>query len=160
MPFVPDKPKASFKDVPFFEDSAREDVPGRATKKSVEILKNEVASAITRLGGADVRFISGTESEPMLRHGFRIEFTIYQNPARLICLALPMKTETERKKDRALAQALYLLRDELVALYFSSMHKPSSDLPLIHALIGKGDMTIGEYLTAGEVPLLGPGESQ
>jgi hypothetical protein len=40
--FIPNAIQHKLQEVPFFEDSQKEDIPGRGTKKSVEQLQGEV----------------------------------------------------------------------------------------------------------------------
>jgi hypothetical protein len=159
MQFVPREIPARHDAVPYFEASQSLQVPGRGTDKSVKKLMEEVMNCLGELGASFIRFHEGEyKDEHLTRYGYRFEFTMYGNDARLDCVALPLQNYTDRKKDRALAQALYLLRDELQAVFYSSMHKPGVP-PMIAYLIGNDGLTVAEALVAsGTIPMLGDGK--
>jgi len=159
MPFIPDPLAIQAQDVPFFEDSQKRDVPGRGTGKTVPQLQAEVVEMLARLGGAGARFVPGTFDGARRRYGYEIWFWYGGTQGRMDCAALPIRKETDRKKDRALAQALYLLRDELRALVHSQMYKPGA-IPLVPYLIGAGGKTVTEFLIETQnVPQLGAGDT-
>ena len=143
--FIPDKLEGQMMDVPFFEDSQEEKVPGRGTKKSIQALQNEIINLLARLGAGSVRFTLGQYPGELPRYGFQVFFWYGGAQGRIDCAALPMRNETEHRKDRALAQALYLLRDELQAMAYSTLHKPGA-IPLVAYLMGENGKTVTEHL--------------
>ena len=154
MPFIPDKLELRAQDVPYFEDSQQRDIPGRATHKSVAQLQREVITMLARLGAGSVQFVPGIHDGPRKRHGYQILFWYGGIQGRIDCAALPLRSETAGKKDRALAQALYLLRDELQAMVHSAVYKPGA-VPLVPYLIGPGGKTVTEWLVESQdVPQL------
>ena len=161
MQFIPNQPKVARRSVPYFEDSPH-NIPGYRTRKSIPTLQSEVISILHDLGGMAAHFLEGTYKGDagQVRYGYSIQFSQYGNPARLDCAALPIKTETETKKTQAIAQALFLLRDELKAIYFSNVHKPNG-FPLIEYLVGPNGRTLSEELVAsGTIPMLGAGNEE
>ncbi|MBN1964882.1 MAG: hypothetical protein JW910_09555 [Anaerolineae bacterium] len=148
--FIPDKLLPPEQAVPFFEDSQKMDIPGRGTKKSVKVLQGEIVGALGRLGAGVSLIVPGTVSAgEHTRCGFQIQFVYGGLPGRIDCVALPIRNESPRAKDRALAQALYLLRDELLAMALSAMHKPGA-VPLLPYLIGSGGKTVTEALVESQ----------
>jgi hypothetical protein len=105
-----------------------------------------VIQMLARLGAASVQFVPGTYDDgPRTRFGFRVVFWYGATQGRIDCAALPLRVDTPRQRDRALAQALYLLRDELQAMVHSQIYKPGS-VPLVPYLIGPNGQTVTEYL--------------
>jgi hypothetical protein len=144
--FIPDPIAVREQEVPYFEDSQALDIPGRGTHKKVQTLQHEVIQMLARLGAASVQFVPGTYDDgPRQRVGFQVQFWYGSVQGRIDCAALPLRVETPRQKDRALAQALYLLRDELQAMVHSQVYKPGA-VPLIPYLIGPNGQTVTEYL--------------
>lgn len=160
MSFIPDPIAVQQQAIPFFEDSQDKAIPGRGTQKSIDTLQKELVGILARLGASLVMFTPGKYPDgPRVRYGFQVTFAYGEGRGRIDCAALPMRKETPARKDRALAQALYLLRDELQAQVWSSVHKPGS-VPLLPYLLGSNGMTVMEHLVATQqVPQLGPGMS-
>ena len=152
--FIPDTIAVQAKPVPFFEDSVMQDIPGRGTKKKVSALQGEVVDLMARLGGSSVQFVPGIYEDGRKRYGFQLLFWLGNVQGRMDCAALPLRSETVHKKDRALAQALYLLRDELRAMVHVSVYKPGA-VPLVPYLIGPDGKTVTEWLVETQnLPLL------
>ena len=144
--FIPDPIAVQAQAVPYFEDSQKMDIPGRGTDKQVLTLQQEVIQMLARLGAASVQFVPGSYADgPRTRYGFRVVFWLGGTQGRIDIAALPLRSETAHRKDRALAQALYLLRDELQAMVHSQVYKPGA-VPLIPYLIGPNGQTVTEYL--------------
>lgn len=138
--------------VPFYEDQER--IAGAYVKQSVEKYQQRIRDLLTRLGAYDVVFMPGTYPNHPVRYGYRITFMFATIPGRIECAALPIKNETKRRKDRALAQALYLLGNALEAELHSMVYRPGA-IPLIPYLIGAGDKTVTEALVESQqLPLL------
>ena len=144
--FIPDPIAVQEQEVPYYEDSQKLDIPGRGTEKKVVTLQQEVIQMLARLGGSSVNFVPGIYNDgPRERYGFQVQFWYGSAQGRIDCAALPIRTKTDRQKERALAQALYLLRDELQAMVHSQIYKPGS-VPLVPYLIGPNGQTVTEYL--------------
>lgn len=158
--FIPDRIELAPQDVPYFEDIRASDVAGRHTGKGIARLQGEIIDLLTRLGADSIYFLAGQYPAGRggrVRYGFQAHFRFQGVPGRLDCAALPLRKETPQKKDRALAQALYLLRDELKAMVNSVMYKPGA-IPLVPYLIGAGGQTVTEYLIETQaLPLLTSG---
>jgi hypothetical protein len=157
MTFIPDKLALQAQQVPYFEDSQDRKIPGRGTEKTVRQLQTEIVNLLAQLGASSAHFIPGTYEGPTQRYGYRIEFWYGSIQGRIDCAALPMRHETDTRKDRALAQALFLLRDELQTALWAQVHKPGA-VPLVPYLIGAGGQTVTEYLLQTQnIPQLGAG---
>jgi hypothetical protein len=154
--FIANPVQHKLQEVPFFEDVSGKDIPGYRTRKSVGQLQNEVSQELALLGANGVYFVEGQYPGEKTRHGYRIHFSVYGNLARVDVAALPIRSETATKRDRALAQALYLVRDKFQALRLAHVHEPSG-VPLVPYLIGKDGRTVEESLVAsGALPALKP----
>jgi hypothetical protein len=154
MNFIPEQPKAAIQDVPYFDDvTAADGWEGHATNKSVDRLKQEVMSALERLG-ASVRgfqrgiFVVGDKK----REGFQIHYTVEQpggilHRGRLDVAALPVKDEGRlqktltSRKDKSLKMALYMLREALNGTWFLQQLSPGY-APLMPWMLAKGDRTV------------------
>lgn len=161
--FIPDHTALdSEKKVPFFEDSAAAGVAGRGTEKTVTRLLAEVNGWIVKLGGfqpmvAPGKFPHITDAGHKInRYGLQFTFIVNGTKARIDCAALPIRKETEIKKDRALAQALYLLRDKLQADYYNWIYSPGA-IPLLPYLLGPSGKTVTESIRESGVLGLGDG---
>lgn len=150
--FIPEKPEAQKMVVPFYEDQQK--VAGSAVTKSLDYYEKRVKEIMTRLGAYSVVLMGGTYPGQTTRYGYQITFFLSNIPGRIDCAALPMRSETKVKKERALCQALYLLGNWLEAELFSTIYRPGS-IPLVPYLIGAGDKTVTEALIESqELPLL------
>lgn len=147
MAFIPDPPKHTMGRLPYYEESAKYEIPGRGTRKKPEALQGEVAEALIRLGASAVVFMPGRiDDSGVQRYGYRVSFSIGAVQARMDIAALPMRNETEIKKQESLAQALYLTRDWLIALRTAQYFQPGA-VPLLPFLIGEGGRTVTEAIT-------------
>jgi hypothetical protein len=152
--FVPEEDKMPALMVPFFEDQKDAKIPGRGTEKSPAELQAEVRELMTKLGAYSVMFKPGKFQDNPIRYGYQITFVLAGTPGRMDIAALPMKSEAAGKKDRALAQSLYLVRNWLEAEVFSQIYRPGN-VPLLPYLVGDGDLTINEAMVrSGTIPLL------
>ena len=104
--FIPDMPKAPELRVPFFEDITAADIPGCKTGKSLDKLQTEITQLLARMGGGMVTFIPGKTDTKPYRYGFQIRFFYGPREGQIDCIALPIRSETYNKKDRALAQEI------------------------------------------------------
>lgn len=152
--FIPDKLTTPTLHVPYFEDQSEEKIPGRGTKKSPVELQVEVRELMTKLGAYNVIFQPGKFQDSPIRYGYLMTFRLANTPGRMEIAALPMHSETVARKDRALAQALYLVRNWLEGEVFSQIYRPGN-VPLLPYLVGEGDLTINEAMVkSGTLPLL------
>jgi hypothetical protein len=154
--FIPEKIDGQKADkVPFYEDSAEEKIPGRATKKSTARLQKEIVELLARLNAFGVTFVPGVyPAGKFQRFGCQINFVIGTVHGRIDCAALPIRHLTPHKKDRAQAQALFLVRNELEAAAMAIMYKPGS-APLVPYMLDANGRTVTEALIeAGQLPML------
>lgn len=160
MQFTPHVPKLGQEAIPYFEDASAANIPGHRTGKDIGVLQTEVSQALVSLGASGVYFVEGTyEDGKKKRYGFQVFFSIYGNPARLDIVALPIRSETPTKKRAALAQALYLRRDELRAIY-NSRYYSMQNVVLVQYLLGHNKQTVAEAIVSGgHLPMLGSGKA-
>lgn len=157
MKFIPDM-QIGASDVPFFEDNQKLKIPGRGTEKSTDVLRAEVADLLAKLGAFGIVFVPGTFEGTPKRYGFLIQFQYANARGRINVLALPLRHEKPHIKDKALRQALYLFRNKLEAQVYSQYYE-AAGVSLIPYLIGTGDQTVVEALTAGgNLPMLNGGK--
>lgn len=155
--FIPDMPKAQELRVPFFEDITAQDIPGCKTGKPVAKLQDEIIHLLARMGGGMVTFISGKVEGKPVRYGYQIHFYYGAAKGRIDCVALPLRSETPNKKDRALAQALYLVRNSLEAQLFAKFYQPGYE-PIVPYLIDDKGVTVMQALVErGMLPMLASG---
>lgn len=153
--FVPDELHVPKLDVPYFEDQSDQKIPGRGTEKSPEQLQTEVREMMTKLGAFRVIFTPGKFSDNPVRYGYQMTFVIGDVPGRMDIAALPMRSEAPGKKNKALAQALYLVRNWLEGEFFSQVYRPGS-IPLLPYMVGNDNRTVTEVMVStGAIPLLG-----
>lgn len=167
--FTPDEDNEKLITIPFFEDSREEAVPGRGTKKTVSGLQTECIDLMLKLGAGAVRFTGGKfqAGNAPKRYGYQITFSMNGVPGRIEIAALPLRSETESKKDRALAQALYLFRNWLEAEVWSAIYRPGA-VALLPFLTDEHGRTVTEFTIERGIlpresaywlpPLLGRGE--
>jgi hypothetical protein len=154
--FIPDKIDTQKVDqVPFYEDSQEARVRGYATTKSITALQKEITQLLARLNAFGVTFVPGKyPAGKHQRHGFQINFVMGTTRGRIDCAALPIRSETAHKKDRAQAQALFLVRNELEAALMAVMYKPGS-APLVPYMLNDKGQTYTEWLAeSGAMPSL------
>lgn len=159
MNFVPDEKKlASEIDVPYFEDAttARHGVHGQSTSKTLDVLQAEIRSAIGLLGGSVQAFVPGTFVGKRKRYGYELHFELSGQEGRIRIAALPLKSETETKKRQALKQALYTVREQLVAQYNMLLLSPGGN-PLLPYLLIDGKTVAEVYEERFAVPMLSSG---
>lgn len=154
--FVPDQLHAQKLVIPFFDEQPGKDIPGRGTEKSCDKLQQEIRELLYKLGAFDTVFTPGIFDEKPKRYGYRMTFRLAGASGRIEIAALPIRTETPNKKDRALAQALYLVRGWLESEVFSQVYRPGS-IPLMPYLLDEKGRTVSEALLAnGGLPMLAP----
>lgn len=135
MNFVPEQKEAVA--VPFYDDvSADAGWKGQATSKSVERLESEVMQSFSRLGGLVVNFQRGIFlTGEKRRDGYQIHYALDTPdgavvPGRMAIAALPVKTDhrakktEDKRKEKSLKMALFMLRDALDGQWFLQQLSP------------------------------------
>lgn len=178
MNFIPEQPKQP-EEVPYFEDATQADGwQGQATTKGIDKLKEEIKTAINRLGGNITRFQKGTfhtgEDASITRDGFQILYTIEDMAGNLIncrldVAALPVKkiyysrrhAPESTRRDKSLRMALYMIIISLDGLRFLQKLSPGY-APLMPFVLMNEDKTISQLWAESSVMgrLLPPGESE
>jgi len=171
--FIPDQPKQAA-DVPWFDDvSSDAGWQGQTTTKSVETLKSEIVQAVSRLGGMVTGFQKGTfQIGEKKREGFRMTYTIETGdgkliPGRMDIAALPVKntysarSSYEKRAEKSLKMALYMLRNSIDGLWFLQQLSPGYAPLMPFMLSGSGDLTVSQLWSESALMtnLLPPGES-
>lgn len=158
MNFIPENLKSSTVQVPYFEDVKASDIPGRGTEKSLQRLQDEASQMLMKLGAGGIYWVQGTFPGTPERFGFQIHFNYNGIPGRIDCAALPLRGSGKVKKDRALAQAVYLVRNWLEAEVYAHVYRPGA-VPLVPYLLGEGGKTVTEALIESRaLPMLGGGK--
>lgn len=152
--FVPEKLEMPALAVPYFEEQSEQKIPGRGTEKSPSQLQAEIRELMGKLGATNVIFTPGKFQDKPIRYGYQMTFMIGGMAGRMEVAALPMKNEAPGKKEKALAQALYLVRNWLEGEVFSQVYRPGN-VPLLPYLIGPDNVTVQEAIVnSGKLPLL------
>lgn len=150
MDFIPEKPRDAGTTVPFFEDVTSEGGwRGHTTGRTLDVLKSEVMVAITRLGGVVTawqrgRFQIGNQT----RDGFQVHYVVElpdgsMSRGRLDVAAFPVKDDVsfrrsyERRRERALKMALFMLREALDGTWFLQQLSPGY-APLLPWMLEEG----------------------
>jgi hypothetical protein len=157
MSFVPDDMNDKKPEIPYFEDASSElGVKGHSTSKSIDTLKMEVRAAMGSLGGGVTSFLVGHFDETPMRYGYQINFAYGDREGVLKIAGLPMRKETESKREKVLKQALYTVREMLEAQFNSGILLPGS-APLVQYLLDDQGRTLAEALSeVSHIPLLSP----
>jgi hypothetical protein len=155
MSFIPDNPMPqSEAALPFYEDAEELKIPGTHVTRALEDYQEAITGYLFQLGANRVKFIPGKHEGAQPRYGYQITFVMNGIPGRFDIAALPMRAPNPRKKNRALAQALYLAQEWLKAEVFSHIYRPGA-IPLLPYLIGADDQTVTEALVKNrDLPLL------
>jgi len=137
MNFVPEQPKQEVEDVPYFDDvTSNAGWRGHTTGKSFETLKAEIIGAVGRLGGIVTGFQRGTfVIGSRKRDGFQMHYVVEQSdgtmyPGRMDIAALPIKDDArhqrslEKRREKSLKMALFMLREALDGTWFLQQLSP------------------------------------
>lgn len=151
--FIPKQQQFQAKTV-YFEDSQAEKIPGYTTQKTEHSLKTEIISLLNRMGAQSVFFTEGTFAGKPARDGYEITFTLGVMQARLHCAALPVRKPTPNKKQQALRQALFLIRDWLQASILVNLNQPPADVLAAYLLDNQGRTAAEGLLRDAKVPML------
>ena len=151
--------------VPFYEDARADFAPYYASGKSVKVGKQEVAAELAKLDGVVIAFREGFFGEGRgRRYGYEIDFLLHDPAGRdhrgvLRVAGLPMRRETEAKREQVRVQALLNVRDWLKVNVTKPVFQPGAGHPLLMNLLVDGRRTVGEYLAAGgRLPALAAGD--
>lgn len=158
--FVPDDFELKDPTIPWFEDaSAALGVKGHKTSKTIDQLKLEIRAAFSSLGAGVTAFKQGhfdKVGNEKFRYAYQIEFTYGDRDARMIIAALPIRNETASKKEQALKQVLFTVREMLESQFNSGLLIPGS-APLVQYMLDDHGRTLAEALSEqSSVPLLSP----
>lgn len=137
MDFIPEQAKGEPAKVPYFDDvTAEAGWRGHTTGKSLDTLRSEIMTSISRLGGLVTGFQRGTfHIDDQKREGFRIHYVVEQSNGtmwrgRLDVAALPVKEDYslrrsyDRRKEQSLKMALFMLREALDGTWFLQQLSP------------------------------------
>jgi hypothetical protein len=172
--FIPDQPKQA-RAVPFYDDvNSESGWQGQSTTKTIETLKSEITSAISRLGGVVTGFQKGTfEVGSLKREGYRVSYNIETPdggmvPGRIDIAALPVKaggsyranSSYQNRCEKSLKMSLYMLKISFDGLWFLQQLSPGF-APLMPFMLAKNDQTISQLWceSATMKNLLPPGGS-
>ena len=136
MDFIPEQPKSS-NDVPFYEDATSIDGwQGQSTEKTLERLKSDLVTSISRLGATVSAFQKGSfQAGNKKREGFQIHYTIESpdgklTPGRIDIAALPVRNDSRTVKtyqnrcEKSLKMALFMLKISIDGAWFMQQLSP------------------------------------
>lgn len=136
MDFIPEQQESS-KEVPFYEDATSIDGwQGQSTEKTLERLKSDLVTSISRLGATVSAFQKGSfQAGDKKREGFRIFYTVESPtgkmiPGRIDIAALPVKNEYRTQRtygsrcEKSLKMALFMLKISVDGLWFLQQLSP------------------------------------
>lgn len=158
--FVPDDFEMKDPDVPWFEDAKSSlGIKGHSTTKSIDQLKMEIKAAFSSLGAGVKSFRQGhfdKVGNEKFRYAYEIAFSYGDRDGRMVIAALPIRKETPSKKEQALKQVLFTVREMLESQFNSGMLVPGS-APLVQYMLDDHGRTLAEALSQqSNVPLLSP----
>lgn len=157
MSFIPNLKAPTGKAIPFFEDSAKLEIPGRGTTKNIERLQSEIIKLMGELGAFNCYFQEGKYPGKPDRDGFQLHFQFANARGRIDIAGLPLRKPTFQKKVDSLKQALYLVRGKVEAMVWANVYEPGA-MPLVPYMIGANGRTVTEELVAaGQLPMLKSG---
>jgi hypothetical protein len=174
MNFIPETPKDTRPEVPYFDDVTSEGGwQGHSTSKSIDTLKSEIMEAIGRLGGLVSGFQRGTfHIGDRKREGFQIHYHIERPDGQLVrgrldVAALPVKEDRRLRRSydthrqKSLKMALYMLRMALEGTWFLQQLSPGY-APLMPWMLADGEKTVTQLWSESSAMgnLLPPGESE
>lgn len=159
MAFSPE-PQKSNRIARYYDDvAAGEGWQGQATTKSIDTLKSEIVTAISRLGGIVSGFVKGTdivtiEEKQIICDGFRIHYSIDAGegkfiPGQIDIIALPvredyrLKRSYETRKLASLKMALYMFRQAMDGVWFMEQLSPGY-FGLMPFMLYDGNKTISQ----------------
>ncbi len=138
MKFIPQTSDIAH-EVPYF-DEVQSDAgwKGHGTSKSILALKSEITQSVARLGGQVTGFVRGSYemADGVSRDGFQIHYAIEGAQGDLLSgridvAALPVRetkrknrNTMERRREKSLKMALYMMRDALDGQWFLQMLSP------------------------------------
>jgi hypothetical protein len=168
MDFIPEQPSER-QEVPYFEDATSESGwRGQSTTKAIKTLQSEIIEAVSRLGGLVINFQRGSfTGEAFDREGFRVHYVVQaadgrQVPGRIDIAALPVRSDTPKKREASLKMALYMLREALDGTWLLQQLSPGYSA-LVPFMLGRGtDKTISQLWSESPImnQLLPPGEDE
>lgn len=146
--------------VPYYEDARADFAPYYASGKSIKVAKAEVTAELGKLGGVVVAFREGFFGEGRgRRYGYEIDFLLHERRGLLRVAGLPMRRETEAKREQVRVQALLNVRDWLKAAVTQPVFQPLSGHPLLMHLLVSNNCTVADYIIErGRLPALAAGD--
>lgn len=158
FPYLPDFSRREKRlQVPFFEHATSEQVPGMRTGKGIPRLQTECTLAFNDLGATNVQFDPVIFQSQPNRYGYLVNFQLKDDidqilRGRIHLAALPLETETESKKNRALAAALYQLREWLEAQKYMTYAIPGVELLAPWLVLREDGQTLIEAIASNTYP--------
>lgn len=143
--------------VPFFEDARADYAPFYGTTKAPDTVQAEIVTEVAKLGGYAVYFVYGAfQDGKQKRHGYEVRFMLNGTPGMFRVAGLPMKAETDKKRDQVLAQALCICREWVKGMVTTKIFMPGTE-PLAQYLLvdPQGNNTITDWIISkGKLPEL------
>jgi len=171
--FIPEQPKVS-QDVPYYDDVLGSDGwQGQTTGKSIETLKSEIVTAVSRMGGLVSGFMKGSfQTGKIKREGYRVIYSIQAPngnmiPGQIDIAALPCRWNNrgqasfDKRQQQSLRMALFMLAASIRGLWFLQQLSPGYAGLMPFMLVEGTNKTISQFWSESPVMsnLLPPPES-
>lgn len=140
--------------VPFLEDARADFAPYYTTDKKPEAVQSEIIVELAKLGGYGVHFQQGAFGEKPKRYGYVVHFQFNGAPGMFRVAGLPMYTETEKKRNQVLAQALCVVRDWCKQMVTAKVFQPGAEPLVQYLLVEEGVTLVDHVLKSGRLPML------
>lgn len=156
--FTPIQEHNQIAGAPYFEDARADFAPFYATDKAPEAVQKEIIKELAKLDGYGVQFVYGAYSEGKTkRHGYEVRFNFSGAPGKFRVAGLPMRSETPKKRERVLAQALCICREWIKSMVTTKVFMPGTEPLAQYLLVNSQGDTITDWITRkGKLPELTP----
>lgn len=145
--------------VPYYEDAREDFAPYYRSRKGVKAAQQELAEELAKLGGVVIAIREGFFGNKPRRYGYEIDFLLHERRGILRVAGLPMRSETEIKRQGVRVQALLNVRDWLKTAVTQRVFQPLAAHPLMTLLLVDGQRTVGDVLMQqSHIPALGAGD--
>lgn len=141
--FTPDKPAEAQTIVPLFENARASDGwEGHNSKKTADKLRDEMITALNRLGASIVKVQTGTFTiDRRSRAGVILDFTMSGAPGQISLAALPVRNTNNRL--RSMKMLYYVARDVFKGMWLLQQLAPGT-AALLPFLLANGNQTLSE----------------
>jgi hypothetical protein len=155
--FTPDIGQLDEIPIPYIEDAREDYAPFYRSRKTIPQVQGEISQELAKLGGYVSMYRPGWFQENPRRYGYEIHY-IWNGATSLIRVAgLPMRVESDLKKQQVAVQALCIVREWLIGAVTSKVFLPGTH-PLLQFVLMPGQpepTTLADFLLRhGKLPAL------